>query len=134
MLVVLGSHGIPGRGDAVVGGGGGGRGDAMEGVSGLKKLGCVCTCVYMVGGRTGITCLPACTTPFLLFTSSQFTHSCREMSFRTAFVATAVQPQRSGAESRDGNGGMGMGGIKDGPSLEEDGKGVEKGGVLGRGW
>ena len=40
MMVVLGSHGIPGRGDSVVGGGGGGRGEGgAEGVSGLKKLG-----------------------------------------------------------------------------------------------
>lgn len=41
MMVVLGSHGIPGRGDSVVGGGGGGRGGegGGEGVSGLKKLG-----------------------------------------------------------------------------------------------
>lgn len=41
MMVVLGQQGIPGRGDSVVGGGGGGRGEPMEGVSGLKKLGCV---------------------------------------------------------------------------------------------
>jgi hypothetical protein len=44
------------------------------------------------------------------------------MSFRTVFIATAVQPQRTGAEKKEGGGGgMGMGGIKDGPSLEDDG-------------
>lgn len=59
------------------------------------------------------------------------------MSFRTVFVATAVQPQKSGAEKHDGDatGGMGAGGIKDGPSLEEDGAWVGVGvGVCMMGW
>lgn len=50
--------------------------------------------------------------------------SCREMSFRSVFIATAVQPQKSGAERGNGDateGGMGAGGIKDGPGFEEDG-------------